>query len=209
MSPPFGRNPASLPFFAFGFASQTQGCITAGVPAGPAAPVHGIHVVSGLWVCEATPGESIHAGIHAFEILRKQLAFVPPQGGLYDEVLRRAMSRRSPTHVSAGFHSFPFCAMFKSTEYRMTLTIDLIDSGALNLLRDMERLNLIRVNPPAHDHTRLAAAEGKTLPDRGTAEKKDTQRSTPLTNRLLGIAAQVGDMSLDELRSERLSKYLK
>jgi hypothetical protein len=28
----------------------------------------------------------------------------------------------------------------------MTLTIDLIDSGALNLLRDMERLNLIRVN---------------------------------------------------------------
>jgi hypothetical protein len=30
----------------------------------------------------------------------------------------------------------------------MTLTIDLINSGALNLLRDMERLNLIRVNPP-------------------------------------------------------------
>ncbi|MDR1178082.1 MAG: hypothetical protein LBK64_04570 [Spirochaetaceae bacterium] len=30
----------------------------------------------------------------------------------------------------------------------MTLTIDLIDSGALKLLRDMESLNLIRVNPP-------------------------------------------------------------
>jgi hypothetical protein len=30
----------------------------------------------------------------------------------------------------------------------VTLTIDLIDTGALNLLRDMERLNLIRVNPP-------------------------------------------------------------
>jgi hypothetical protein len=29
----------------------------------------------------------------------------------------------------------------------MTLTIDLINSGALNLLQDMERLNLIRVNP--------------------------------------------------------------
>jgi hypothetical protein len=28
-----------------------------------------------------------------------------------------------------------------------TLTVDLIDSGALSLLRDMERLNLIRVNP--------------------------------------------------------------
>jgi hypothetical protein len=31
----------------------------------------------------------------------------------------------------------------------MTLTIDLIDNGVLNLLQDMERLNLIRVNPPA------------------------------------------------------------
>jgi hypothetical protein len=30
----------------------------------------------------------------------------------------------------------------------MTLTIDLIDSSALDLLRDMERRNLIRVNPP-------------------------------------------------------------
>jgi hypothetical protein len=30
----------------------------------------------------------------------------------------------------------------------MILTIDLIDSGAFNLLREMERLNLIRVNPP-------------------------------------------------------------
>jgi hypothetical protein len=30
----------------------------------------------------------------------------------------------------------------------MTVSIDLIDSGALNLLWDMERLNLIRVNPP-------------------------------------------------------------
>jgi hypothetical protein len=29
-----------------------------------------------------------------------------------------------------------------------TLTINLIDSGALSLLRDMERLNLIRVNLP-------------------------------------------------------------
>jgi hypothetical protein len=29
-----------------------------------------------------------------------------------------------------------------------TLTIDLIDSDALSLLRDMEHRNLIRVNPP-------------------------------------------------------------
>jgi hypothetical protein len=39
----------------------------------------------------------------------------------------------------------------------MTLTIDLIDSGALNLLRDMERRNLIRVNPPENT---AAAPEG-------------------------------------------------
>jgi hypothetical protein len=30
----------------------------------------------------------------------------------------------------------------------MTLTIDLIDSGALKLLHDLESLNLIRVNSP-------------------------------------------------------------
>jgi hypothetical protein len=30
----------------------------------------------------------------------------------------------------------------------MTITIDLIDNGVLALLQDMERLNLIRVNPP-------------------------------------------------------------
>ena len=30
----------------------------------------------------------------------------------------------------------------------MTVTVDLIDSAALDLLRDMERRNLIRVNPP-------------------------------------------------------------
>jgi hypothetical protein len=30
----------------------------------------------------------------------------------------------------------------------MTITVDLIDTGALKLLRDMERLNLIRVNSP-------------------------------------------------------------
>jgi hypothetical protein len=39
----------------------------------------------------------------------------------------------------------------------MTLTIDLIESGALKLLRDMEELNLIRVNPPEET---AAAPEG-------------------------------------------------
>ncbi|MDR1286749.1 MAG: hypothetical protein LBK08_03985 [Treponema sp.] len=91
----------------------------------------------------------------------------------------------------------------------MTLTIDLIDSGALNLLRDLERLNLIRVNLPANDITRLAATEEKTPLGGGTTEKKNTRRPTPLADSLLGIAAQFGDMSLDELRAERLSKYIK
>jgi hypothetical protein len=35
------RQTASLPFFTSGFASQTQGCITAGIHAGPAAPAQG------------------------------------------------------------------------------------------------------------------------------------------------------------------------
>jgi hypothetical protein len=44
----------------------------------------------------------------------------------------------------------------------MTITIDLIDSGALSLLRDMERLNLIRVNPPE----KAAAAPKGSLSER-------------------------------------------
>jgi hypothetical protein len=91
----------------------------------------------------------------------------------------------------------------------MTLTIDLIDFGALNLLRDMEHLNLIRVNPPANDHTTLAAVEGKTPFGCDTTEKKNTRQPTPLTDSLLGIAGQIADISLDELRAERLNKYFK
>jgi hypothetical protein len=99
--------------------------------------------------------------------------------------------------------------MLKGTEYRMTLTIDLIDSGALNLLQDMERRNLIHVNLPAHDHTRVAAVEEKTPPSRGTAEKKDAKLPTPLTDSLCGLLSHVGDISPEEIREERLSKYLK
>jgi hypothetical protein len=90
----------------------------------------------------------------------------------------------------------------------MTLTIDLINSGALNLLRDMERLNLIRVHLPANGGAGLAAEGGET-PSGDAAEKKDTRRATPITDSLLGIASGIGDISLDELRMERLSKYLK
>jgi hypothetical protein len=44
-----------------------------------------------------------------------------------------------------------------------------------------------------------------------TARRTDTTRkpATPISDRLLGIASQAGDISLDELRAERLGKYLK
>jgi hypothetical protein len=35
------------------------------------------------------------------------------------------------------------------------------------------------------------------------------KRLTPISDSLLGIASDAGDISLDELRAERLSKYLK
>jgi hypothetical protein len=40
------------------------------------------------------------------------------------------------------------------------------------------------------------------------AEERDTRRATPISDSLLGIAAGAGDINLDELRAERLSKYL-
>ena len=51
----------------------------------------------------------------------------------------------------------------------MTLSIDLVESGALNLLRDMERLNLIRVNSPVTGNAESARAGEKALLDRRTA----------------------------------------
>jgi hypothetical protein len=47
----------------------------------------------------------------------------------------------------------------------MTVTVDLIDSAALGLLRDMERRNLIRVNPPektAPESAKTAAPHSPT-----------------------------------------------
>jgi hypothetical protein len=35
------------------------------------------------------------------------------------------------------------------------------------------------------------------------------KQATPISDRLLGIAAHMGDISRDELRAERLGKYLK
>jgi hypothetical protein len=44
----------------------------------------------------------------------------------------------------------------------MTLTVDLINSDALKILRDMERLKLIRVNPPE----KTAAGAQRSLSER-------------------------------------------
>jgi hypothetical protein len=38
--------------------------------------------------------------------------------------------------------------------------------------------------------------------------EKDNNKSTPWADRLLGIAANLGDITLDEIRAERLAKYL-
>jgi hypothetical protein len=80
----------------------------------------------------------------------------------------------------------------------MTITIDLIDNGVLSLLRDMERLNLIRVNPP----TEKPVAGKKILRER------NAESSTPLTDRLSGILSHVKDTSPQDIREERLNKYL-
>jgi hypothetical protein len=59
-----------------------------------------------------------------------------------------------------------------------------------------------------------AGEEKKTPHDRGTAGKKlpgagNTRGATPHTDWLCGLLSHVGDISLEELRNERLSKYLK
>ncbi|MDR2718325.1 MAG: hypothetical protein LBB89_09720 [Treponema sp.] len=41
------------------------------------------------------------------------------------------------------------------------------------------------------------------------AEKKESAGVTPRADRLLGIAAHLGDLSLEEIRAERLAKYQK
>ena len=41
------------------------------------------------------------------------------------------------------------------------------------------------------------------------ATKKEVAGATPRADRLLGIAAHIGDISLEQIREERLVKYLK
>jgi hypothetical protein len=41
------------------------------------------------------------------------------------------------------------------------------------------------------------------------AQKTGNNQDTPRADRLLGIAAHLGDISLEEIREERLAKYIK
>jgi len=44
--------------------------------------------------------------------------------------------------------------------------------------------------------------------DRSVLETGSTSQDTPRADRLLGIAAHLGNISLEEIREERLAKYL-
>jgi hypothetical protein len=77
-------------------------------------------------------------------------------------------------------------------EDSVTLTIDLIDSGALSLLRDMERLNLIRVNPP----------EKITAAPEGSLSKRDLSRRFAGALRLSGEKYAAFQAALREGRTE-------
>jgi hypothetical protein len=45
--------------------------------------------------------------------------------------------------------------------------------------------------------------------EKTAAKKESADLATPRADRLLGIAAHLGDISLEEIRTERLAKYLK
>jgi hypothetical protein len=72
----------------------------------------------------------------------------------------------------------------------MTVTVDIINDQVLNLLRDMERLNLLRVKKPVEN----------------ADPPQSKQKAAPLSDRLLGVLTDNG-MTLDHARSERLAKY--
>jgi hypothetical protein len=58
---------------------------------------------------------------------------------------------------------------------------------------------------PARVELRVTPVTGK----QGITVPENDSQATPRADRLLGIAASLGDISLEELRAERLAKYLK
>jgi hypothetical protein len=66
----------------------------------------------------------------------------------------------------------------------MTLTVDRIESGAPDLLRDMERLNLIWLNPPEKLPRHQRAASLNVLTGRFIFPPKNTPNFKPLCGHL-------------------------
>jgi hypothetical protein len=58
--------------------------------------------------------------------------------------------------------------------------------------------------PPGR--TILTFTPAPELPEAAKPGDNAEEQATPISDRLLGIASHLGDMSLDELRTERLSK---
>ena len=57
-----------------------------------------------------------------------------------------------------------------------------------------------------------ARVELKVIPfvkKQDAMQENDDNRATPRADRLLGVLAGLGDISLEEIREERLAKYLK
>jgi hypothetical protein len=61
---------------------------------------------------------------------------------------------------------------------------------------------------PEHP-AKLPPEENRVPVERSHPIKTGTEQATPLTDRLSGILSHIGDIRPDELRTERLSKYLK
>ncbi|GHV81998.1 hypothetical protein AGMMS49991_05560 [Spirochaetia bacterium] len=60
------------------------------------------------------------------------------------------------------------------------------------------------------EHPAKLPPEGNSTPmERSRPIQAGAEQPTPLTDRLSGILSHIGDISPDELRTERLSKYLK
>jgi hypothetical protein len=58
----------------------------------------------------------------------------------------------------------------------------------------------------------LARIEMKVTPvneEKGKAVAENRAQDTPRADKLLGIASHLGEISLEEIRTERLTKYLK
>ncbi|MDR2922742.1 MAG: hypothetical protein LBU85_05310 [Treponema sp.] len=80
-----------------------------------------------------------------------------------------------------------------------TCTVILLLKGKLKL----SSLNKEIPTGPAQLELKVTPVEEKS------ALKDLINRPTPRADRLLGIATHLGDISLDEIREERLAKYLK